>query len=191
METIWEKKSMFFDGDGDFSPHVVVNEVMVSSNFGESAYSLAMAFGHFVIWNNFVLERKDEAVNKRGNMAEMKMEAFGLFRWISSAKVMVDEATAVETDGLRLCTGWRTRSLWPRWIIITSGWKLWMIWSLDRYSNVMRLMFRGTSTVKVEMDDERLFRSSPRPRPMWESPISNTFMMIGCRKMRNVCSGKI
>jgi hypothetical protein len=71
--------------------------------------------------------------------------------------------------------------------MITSGRKLWMICSLDLYSSVMRVMFRGTSTVKVEMDDERLFRTSPRPRPIWESPISNTFMMIGCRKIR-ICA---
>jgi hypothetical protein len=51
------------------------------------------------------LESKGEAVDVRGNMTEMKMEALGWFWCISSAKVMVEEATAVETDGLRLCTG--------------------------------------------------------------------------------------
>ena len=51
------------------------------------------------------LESNEEAVDVRGKMAEMKMEAIGWFWCISSAKVMVEEATAVETDGLRLFTG--------------------------------------------------------------------------------------
>jgi hypothetical protein len=53
VETIRKEKGVVFDGIRYFVPHAIVDEIVVSSNFGESTYSLAMALGHFVIGNNF------------------------------------------------------------------------------------------------------------------------------------------
>ena len=52
MEAIREEEGRIFNGFRNFVPHDIVDEIFVSRNFGESTYSLPMAFGHFVVGNN-------------------------------------------------------------------------------------------------------------------------------------------
>ena len=52
MEAIREEKGRIFNGFRNFVPHDIVDEIFVSRNFGESTYSLPVAFGHFVVGND-------------------------------------------------------------------------------------------------------------------------------------------